>query len=86
MYSLVTVYIYIQEKCVHSIVLINLMHLVCHYKYLKEKSLSTHSISLSQDSVTQKPLECGHESYMKAKKDDFLNYIHCRSVVFILIK
>ncbi len=39
-----------------------------HDFYLKRKVFHAFYFHLSQDSVTQKPLECGHESYMKAKK------------------
>ncbi len=65
------IHTYSREKCTRSIVLINLKLLVCssscHQSF-------THFICICLWTLLHKTVECGHSSYVEAKKMTFLDY------------
>ncbi len=65
------IHTYSREKCTRSIVLINLKLLVCssscHQSF-------THFIFICLWTLLHKTVECGHSSYVEAKKMTFLDY------------
>ncbi len=62
---------YSREKCARSIVLINLKLLFCRSSC---RQSFTHFIFICLRTLLHKTVECGHGSYVEAKKMTFLDY------------